>query len=330
MLLAGNGQMDAARAKRRAAPIHVYVGHNGMGKSLTAIFDTLPTLEAGRPVLSTVRLLDYTEPRPCEGWRSDVVGWRHLGRREYRPVFERVDCDDLGHGDDGHLQAHPLWVPFTDWKQLLEWLFGDIVMDEVTGVADAQEWASVPSQVLVKIPQMRRHDVAVRVTGIAWMNITKRIRQIALAVTRCVATMPASAKSEFGRGRIYRPRRMVSQTTYDVKTLPLDDPSEAAYASARRLARGRLWVPDSVARNAYDTYDQVLTVGTVSDSGRCAYCGGNRRVAECACPDYVHDRAERRSAHRPPAAEHGRRSDGRHASGSPTLLRNGSDLAVAR
>lgn len=49
---------DAGRTARRLTSIHAYVGANGSGKSLAMVHDTLPSLDAGRRVLSTVRLID--------------------------------------------------------------------------------------------------------------------------------------------------------------------------------------------------------------------------------------------------------------------------------
>jgi hypothetical protein len=317
MWLASKGQSEAGRRKRRAVPIHVYVGHNGDGKSLHAVWDTLPSLEEGRPCLSTVRLLDYLDPRPCEGWETVVKDWVQETDRAWRPVFERVDCSDPWHGLDEHQQAHPLYVRFTKWPQLLAWRFGDVLMDEVTGVADASDWAAVPQAVVNKFPQLRRDECALRITTLSYSNCNKRIRQAALAVTRCKGTMPASTRSEFGMGRVYRPRRMSSAVTYDAKTLPMDDPTNGAYDKARVIGRSRLWVPDCVARLAYDTYAPVDSVGTVTDAGNCAYCGGTRRRAECTCADYVSDRADRRagSGRSPRSGEHrnGSRPAGRHA-----------------
>jgi hypothetical protein len=42
------------RARRRVMPIHGYVGSNGGGKSAAMVWDTLPSLLAGRRVLSGV------------------------------------------------------------------------------------------------------------------------------------------------------------------------------------------------------------------------------------------------------------------------------------
>ena len=98
-MLASSKQAERARDRRRSYPIHMYVGRNGAGKSLAAVYDTLPDLEAGRPCLSTVRLLDYKNPRPCDD----------------------PTCEDATHDSENvHAAAHPLYVPFTQWGQLLE------------------------------------------------------------------------------------------------------------------------------------------------------------------------------------------------------------------
>lgn len=318
MWLAGKGQMEKGREVRRGQPIHIYVGWNGDGKSLTAIWDTLPTLEAGRPVLSTVRLVDYLDPRPCEGWESVITGWSMLPDQTWRPSYGRRECVDPYHGLDGHLQAHPLYIRFTDWLQLLEWRFGDVLMDEVTGVADASDWASVPSSIVNKFPQMRRDECTLRITTLSFANCNKRIRQAALAVTRCTGQMPAGKNSEFGKGRVYRPRRLITHKTLDAKTIPQDDPSMAAYDKARIINRSRLWVPDCIARLAYDTYHPVDTVATTNDAGTCLHCGGTRRRQECHCPEYVAGKGERkaiRAQAASAASTDAGRSTGRHATG---------------
>lgn len=59
---------NRARNKRRAFPIHAYIGANGGGKSLAAVYDTLPSLAAGRSVASTVRILDPATGEPHPLW----------------------------------------------------------------------------------------------------------------------------------------------------------------------------------------------------------------------------------------------------------------------
>lgn len=53
---------------RRGYPIHAYIGPNGGGKSLAMVMDALPTLAAGRQVVSTVRILDAATGEPHPLW----------------------------------------------------------------------------------------------------------------------------------------------------------------------------------------------------------------------------------------------------------------------
>jgi hypothetical protein len=73
-----------ARRRRRSFPIHAYIGANGGGKSLAAVYDSLPTLAAGRPVLSTVRILDPKTGLPHPLW---------IKLDGYAPLLEAESCD---------------------------------------------------------------------------------------------------------------------------------------------------------------------------------------------------------------------------------------------
>ena len=270
----GDAQTKLGRNVRRSFPVHFYAGKNGGSKSFCAIYDTLPDLDAGIPVLSTVRLLDYKNPRPCED----------------------PDCDDfLGH-EMGHLAAHPFYVPFTSWPQLLDWNDGPVIMDEITGVADSNESAAMPSAAANKLAQLRRADCAVRITGLNFVRANKRIREAVKAVTRCSSILPVTSTKDDGSERMWKQYRFARWITYDSQSLPLDDISEAAYEKGDVVARARHWIPESPALGAYDTYAPVLMVGRVNESGRCVTCEGNRRPQECSCPDYVAAKTRSRSA----------------------------------
>jgi hypothetical protein len=271
--LAGTKQSERARLRRRAYPIHFYVGRNGSGKTLAAVYDTLPDLDAGMHVLSTVRLLDFRNPRPCDD----------------------DGCTDLMHGTADHMAAHPCYVPFTTWPQLLDWSKGSVIMDEITGVADSNESAALPQAAANHLAQLRRGDCAVRITGLNFIRANKRIREAVNAVTRCQSSLPVDAYHEDGSAKLWRARRLAIWKTYDAQSLPMDDISEGAWLKAERLCGGRHWIPDSVAIRAYDTYAPVLHVGTVSEAGRCAYCGGTRRAPECSCSDYQTSKAMRKA-----------------------------------
>lgn len=269
------------RDQRRAYPICGYVGPNGGGKSAAMVWDTLATLERGRPVLSTVRLLDYENPRECEG--CDDLG--HV-----RPVYGPLPRDENGKrlpdavqpviGFTTHLAAHPLYTPLTGWEQLLEAERCDVLLDEVTGVASSRESHGMPSPVANKLVQLRRADVVVRWSAPSWARADKIIRECSQAVTYCQGFMSKKVEDEDG-ARLWSQRRLFKWRTYDAALF--ED-----FTAGKRDQLGAMfadwhWGPKSPAFSAYDTYDSVATVGTVSDSGRCYRCGGSRPIPKCSC-----------------------------------------------
>lgn len=77
-------KVHKASARRRSYPIHAYIGANGGGKSLAAVYDSLPTLAAGRHVVSTVRLLDPATGAPHPLW---------IPLDNYRTILDAERCD---------------------------------------------------------------------------------------------------------------------------------------------------------------------------------------------------------------------------------------------
>lgn len=77
---------ERATIARRMFPIMAYVGPNGGGKSAAMVKDTLPSLAAGRTVLSTVRLIDARTGLPHSSY-VPFTDWDQL--------LEAHDCDIL-------------------------------------------------------------------------------------------------------------------------------------------------------------------------------------------------------------------------------------------
>lgn len=75
---------EKARRARRSFTIRGYVGPNGGGKSLAMVNDCLPSLDRGRTVLSTVKLLDHR------------TGEAH---KAYEQFFDFDQLLDLQHAD---------------------------------------------------------------------------------------------------------------------------------------------------------------------------------------------------------------------------------------
>lgn len=278
-------QWDVARDVRRMYGVHFYMGRNGASKSLCAVFDTMPDLEEGVPVLSTVRLLDWKNPRPCDDLSCE--------------------CDKAD--DSRHRAAHPQYRRWTRWDQMLDLRNGVLLADEVVGVADSSE-GGLPPQVVRELHQLRRRHVVLRMTGLNFTRAHKRIREATTAVTRCGSSFPEPVLSETGEYQPWRPRRLARMVTYDAKSLPIDDLTESAFDKADVLTWGRVWIPSIDARNAYDTWDTVDQIGTITDAGSCAHCSGRRTRPECTCPDYQETLAEQK------ARQAARRSARREAS----------------
>lgn len=272
-------QNPKKRALRRGWPITGYVGANGSGKSMAMVWDTLPTLAAGRRVLSTVRLLDFDNPRDCEG--CDEPG--HV-----IPILAPAHGPyDLGAGRPQavigtriHGQAHPCYVQLTSYQQVLDAEHCDILLDEVTGIASSRESQAMPAPVANKLVQMRRADVVVRWSAPSWARADKIIRECSQSV---VFSQGYMAKQSGQGDRLWRQRRLFRWQSYDAADF--EDFTIGKREALRPTLQDWHWGPGSPAFAGYDTLDSVSSIGSVTDSGRCYRCGGRRSAPPCKCPD---------------------------------------------
>lgn len=291
----------AKRAVRRGWGIHAYVGANGGGKSAAMIWDSVPDLEAGRPILSTVRILDYDNPRDCddercmenpdrlahfkkvptpEGRAAEVRNAKALFFEGEDAVLEEVETITTG----VHEAAHPLWIPWTRWDQLLRFNFGRVLADEMTGIASSRESQTLPSEVLNHLQQLRRADIPFSYTCPDWARADKSLREPTQAVTVCTGFLKkAMAPAEGELERVWKPRRLFKWQTYDARAL--DQLTDGKKADVGTEVSDWHWGPSSLAFRAYDTFAPVLQVGTATESGRCFRCGGTRPPRKCSCSD---------------------------------------------
>lgn len=260
------------RAARRAWGIRAYVGGNGQGKSLAATWDLLPSLEAGRHVLSTERLLDYNNPRDCE---DDACIWPE---------------------HPNHRQAHPLWVPFTAWQQFLDFRDGDVFIDEVAGVASSRESSSLPFQVARDMQQLRRRNVTLSWTAPAWARADKIMRECTQLVIECRGKFGTKAYDK-EQQLAWPDRRLFRWNAFDA--VEFEAWSAGTKDRAEKLNTDWCWRPGHVAESAYDTRAHVSSLSWASDTGRCLACGGRKTAPRCTCPDHAQAEAtESRSAAR--------------------------------
>lgn len=311
-------QHPGKRARRRGWPISAYVGPNGSGKSAAMVWDTIPSLNAGRPVLSTVRLLDFQNPHDCPGCDEDdhvrpVYGGIRLDRLETERVLEAaellqlepdeltefdlmrmgLDRDEHGVpirdviGHEVHKAAHPLWVKFEEWGQLLAFRGGDVLMDEVTGVGNSRDSQAMPTPVQNTLVQLRRRDVTLRWSAPAWARADVIIRETSQAVTYCQGYWP---KSVAGTDRLWRQRRLFRWKTFDATLF--EDFTAGKREELRAMVNDWHWGPKSPVFSAYDTYDAVSSITTVSEGGTCWSCGGSRRRPQCKCGNHHQENGE--------------------------------------
>jgi hypothetical protein len=255
------------------------------------VYDTLPSLEHGRPVLSTVRLLDYTDPGPCPGYtycddparhEQEVMRFSLAPADLEDPTAPLVRVAEPTGTFIVHRKAHPLYVRFVDYAQLLSWRDGDVLMDEVTGVASSREVSSMPVQVANYLVQLRRRNVALRWSAPAWGRADKIIREVSQGVTLMSASMPKKAPpTPDGTPRLWSQRRMFCARTYDPSAV---DEFEAHRADdARPETTAFYWGPRSSMFRAYDTLDAVTSLGWANEAGLCMACGGKRTHRKCGC-----------------------------------------------
>lgn len=231
-------RQDRGRAIRRSYPIRGYVGPNGGGKSLAMVNDILPSLRRGRPVLSTVKLLDR----------------------------------------DGN--PHPAYVPFTDYDQLLDFSGGDVLMDEIVGIANSRDASRLPSQVQNILVQLRRRDITLSWSAPNWARADKIIREVTQAVTECRGFYPARAERDAaGDIRLWAPKRVFKWRTFD--TSEFEEWTAGKRDKIDPIASNWFRGPGSDAFAAYDTLDAVSMVNFTDPDGLCPYCDKRKRVEYC-------------------------------------------------
>jgi len=237
---------SVARGRRRSYPIVGYVGPNGGGKSLAMVHDTLPSLAAGRRVLSTVRILDAATGEP-----------------------------------------HPLYVPFTDFDQLLDARECDVLMDEVVGIASSRESAKLPAPVQNILVQLRRRDVVLRWTAPNWARADKIIREVTQAVVECRGYFPGkpTPAADGSSLRLWAPKRVFSFSLFD--TMDFEEWTTGKRDRLDPLSREWFKGVGSLAFSSYDTMDAVSMVSHADSEQQCSICGHRKKVRYCGCDAHV-------------------------------------------
>jgi hypothetical protein len=236
------------RDRRNGFSIHGYTGINGGGKTLAAVYDSLPTLAAGRPVVSTCRILDPRTGEPHPLW-VPLDDWRML--------LELELCDVIMDEVTGIAGARDaMGLPSAIQNHL-----NQLRKDDVT-----LRWTT---------PNWRRADTIIR-------EVTQALTTCVGFMPRAETVM-----TDDGIPRRWKQRRAFLWRTYDAQKFEeWSSTKERSPSKANRIrpvARQLLWGPGSPTLDMYDTYEVALTLGVVSEKGLCMDCGGRRPAKACVC-----------------------------------------------
>ncbi len=202
------GRVDRAKSTgalydRLAVPILAFVGTNGGGKSLAAVYTLLPTL-AGQPwecsnadhlhthgaACASRRWLssEPSEVCDCETTWQRVEGGRRSSNWPKAPPSPATGtcCPPSNCATSATWpRSSPYATRLRSFVQLLGVEHTDVLMDEVTGVASSRAHQSLPVQVENLIAQLRRRDARLLWTTPDYGNADNRIRSVTKGVVYC-------------------------------------------------------------------------------------------------------------------------------------------------
>jgi len=242
-LFASKSASAIARQARRSFPIHAYVGPNGGGKSLAMVNDTIPSLRAGRRVLSTVRLID---PRTGED----------------HPAYERF------HTFDQLLDAR-------DCDILMDEVVG------IAGARESQKLDPRVQNVLVQLRRRNCTLRITAPNWLRADKIIREVTQAVTECRGYYADRNLVRAGENDAVQLWAPKRLFNFRTYDV--IDFDEWTAGRREKVSPIANEWFVGRGSEAFRTYDTLDAVERVGGIGENSECEVCGGHRRRPACSC-----------------------------------------------
>lgn len=289
--------------KGRSYPIHGFVGPNGAGKSLLAAQQTLPTLKG-------------------ISWSCDNPD--HLHTRKGQTHGTRRVLSTMPFVTPSGA-PHPLYIPLTDYSQIIFAEHVDLVLDEVGGAVASSTGDDIPIGVKASLQELRRREVVCRWTAPSWARASKVLREVSQAVTLTMGFLPVphndsvpfdgphdtermsvdgetlewdkcliDGEHTHPTGRLWGARRLMYARTFDANRF--DEWTTAKREKVRPEVRTLFWRPGSAAERAYDTHGYVEKLNQVTDSGTCDHCQGYRARKKCSCESPAALRGARRRA----------------------------------
>ena len=280
---------DKARRRRRQFPIRAYVGPNGGGKSLAMVNDVLPSLAAGRRVVSTVKILD--------GQGNAHPLWSPMDSFAVLRDVEKCDVllDEVT-GVASSRAGHT--IPPVVLNLLMQLRRRDVTLSLTAPAWNRAEKVIRETCQAVTlcqgfVPKANKGQVTKHLGRHLWADVVPVGAEHLDADDLAGLDVPlfdldASMVCQVDRphthddARLWAPKRLFFWRTYDAFTF--DEWTTTKREKIKPVCRQLFWRPGSDAEAGYSTLDDVLSVAAVTDSGRCVDCNGTRTAPKCSCP----------------------------------------------
>lgn len=232
---------EFAVQRRRGVPIMAYVGPNGGGKTLCMVNDTLPSLDAGRTVYSTVPLYDVETGEPHPAYRP-FTRWSQLLEAEHADFLmdEVIGIASSRESSSMHAEVQ---------NRLNQLRKADVVL----------RWTA---------PSWARADKIIR-------EVTQAVTECRGYMSDGKATREPGAG---GQVALWAPRRLFRFRTFDMRDF--DEWSAGKRDRVRADVKQWFQGPGSRAFGSYRTLDSVERI-EAHDPNKCPQCGGQLRREYC-------------------------------------------------
>lgn len=307
---------DKHRGTRRTVPLTAYTGPNGGSKTYCLVGDTIPTLEsahpAGRPWTDDeARQGSWLEPRPDHHDKcTDLSCHKSCAVPDFRKrradaAFDADNChaglpagvscrcaqpDDadlirhpirLVHGnlritdpDDG--SDHRLWRPIRSLAHILEIRHSDVLLDEITSIAEARNAMNFPGELINFFMQQRKTDNVVRVAVPAFERMDKSLRNVMQGVVYCHSYIKRKLP-----GRAWPVKLFFTWKLYDAQDLNAFTDHHAEKLKPQAVQWH--WRPRHRVQDYYNTRENIIMIANPDPTGTCLNCHGKIPAKKCSC-----------------------------------------------
>lgn len=180
---------------------------------------------------------------------------------------------------------HPAYVPLVSWDQIFTARDAEILLDEVSGIASARQYATLPAQLETRLQQLRKRNCRVRWTSPNYARADVILREVTKGVVACQGSLGRTPD-----GSAWRQHRLFRWYTYDASSFEQFSLDMIDRRQLKRLSGQFYWrKSDDPFAAMYDTMAEVTPMDHITIMGTCLECGGQKKRHACKCgPSSIH------------------------------------------